>query len=142
MSKEGSSFCFVSQVDSCIVEALCFVVDPWINACWAAQQIAHRLVCAVVPLQLYAIIDNGGTRHLTSSTSTSSSLLTSTDPDAYEEHNMWNLMMGLFCHEHVGAFMESYSGRIALSWHFAFDLLCDKAEVHCAEARYLANIAL
>ena len=64
MSKEGSSFCFVSQVDSCIVEALCFVVDPWINACWAAQQIAHRLVCAVVPLQLYAIFDNGGTRHL------------------------------------------------------------------------------
>ena len=52
-----------------------------------------------------------------------------------------------FCHEHVGAFMEAYFddvvlGRIALSCHFALDLLCDKAAIHCAEARQLANSAL
>ena len=38
-----------------------------------------------------------------------------------------------FCLECVGAVMESYLdeavlGRIALSCHFALDLLCDKAE--------------
>ena len=32
----------------------------------------------------------------TSSTSTCSSLLTSPDPDEYDEHNMWNPMLGLF----------------------------------------------
>ena len=44
-------------------------------------------------LQLNALIDNGST---TSSTSTCSSLLTSPDPDEYDEHNMWNPMLGLF----------------------------------------------
>ena len=38
--------------------------------------------------------------------------------------------------------MKLSFGRITLSCHFAFDLHCDKAEVHCAEARFLANIAL
>ena len=32
----------------------------------------------------------------TSSASTCSSLLTSLDPDGYDEHKMWNLMLGLF----------------------------------------------
>ena len=39
---EGTSL--VPQVESCISEALCFVVDPWINACRAARLIAHRLL--------------------------------------------------------------------------------------------------
>ena len=44
---------------------------------------------------------------------------------------------------HVGAFIESYVdevvlGRIALSCHFALDMLCDKAEVHCDEARSIS----
>ena len=33
-------------------------------------------------------------------------------------------------------------GRIALSCHFALDLLCDTADSHCTEARCRANIAL
>ena len=54
-------------------------------------------------------------------------------------------MLGFSCHERVGAFMESYRdeivwGRIALSCHFALDLLCDKADVHCAEAHNRADI--
>ena len=71
----------------------------------------------------------------TSSISTFSSLLTSTDSDEYDEHNMWNPMFNLICLEYVGAVMESYLdeavlGRIALSCHFALDFLCDKAEFH------------
>ena len=51
----------------------------------------------------------------TSSTFTCSSLLTSPDPDEYDEHNM--------CHVQVDVFKEAYSdevdmGRIALSCHF------------------------
>ena len=83
----------------------------------------------------------------TSSTSTCSSLLTSPDPDEYDEHKMWNLMLGLvFCHEHVGSFMESYFdeivlGRIALSGHFALELLCDKAELYYSPMLSLAIAA-
>ena len=29
------------------------------------------------------------------------------DPDEHDEHNMWNPMLGLFCHVHVGVFMEA-----------------------------------
>ena len=71
----------------------------------------------------------------TSSTSTCLPLLTFSDSDEYDERNEWNLMLNLFCHEYVGAVMESYLdvavlGRIAPSCHFAFALLCDKAEFH------------
>ena len=63
------------------------------------------------------------------------SLLTSPDPDEDDEHNMWNPMLGLFCHVQVGVFVESFFnevvlGRSALSFHFALDLPCDKAESH------------
>ena len=52
-------------------------------------------------------------------------------------------MFELFCHEHVGAFMELYVDevvlvRIALSSHLELDILCDKAEVHCPEARFIS----
>ena len=68
-------------------------------------------------------------------TSTCSSLLTSVDSDEYDEHNMWNHMLCLSCYEYGCAVMESYLDeavlkRIALSCHFALDLLCDKAEEH------------
>ena len=47
-------------------------------------------------------------------------------------------MLGLLCRAHVGVFMEALLdevdlGTIALSCHFALDVLCDKAEVHCPE---------
>ena len=59
----------------------------------------------------------------TSPTFECSSLLTSPDPDEYDEHNMWNPMLGLSCHVQHGALMEAYfdevdMGRIALSCHF------------------------
>ena len=43
----------------------------------------------------------------TSSTFTCSSLLTSLDPDEYDEHDMRNPMLGLFCHVQVGVLMET-----------------------------------
>ena len=43
--------------------------------------------------------------------------------------------VGLFCHEHVDAFMEVYLdeadlGRIALSSHFVLGIVCDKTVIH------------
>ena len=64
--------------------------------------------------------------------------------------NMTNTICGIpcwdfFCREHVGTFMEAYFdevdlGRIALSCHFALDVLCDKAEVQCPEARSISAL--
>ena len=70
-----------------------------------------------------------------SPTSTCPSLLTFTDSDEYEEHNVWNPMLFFFCQEYVSAVVESYLdeavlGRIALCCHCALDLLCDKAAFH------------
>ena len=67
----------------------------------------------------------------TSSTFTCSSLLTSQDPDKCDEHNIWNPMLELLCHTHLGISMEALfdeegMGRITLSCHFALDILCDK----------------
>ena len=68
---------------------------------------------------------------------TCSSLLTSLSPDDYDEHNMWNPMLGLFCHVHVGAIMELYLDeadlvKITLSFHFALDVLCEN-ETLCVQ---------
>ena len=46
-------------------------------------------------------------------------------------------MLELLFHVQVGAFMVAYFEgvdlvRIALSCHFALDVLCDKAEAHCS----------
>ena len=70
-------------------------------------------------------------------------LLTFPDSDECDEHNVWNPMLNLFCQEYVGEPTESYLdeavlGRIALSCHFALDLLCESN----AEARYRGIIAL
>ena len=50
----------------------------------------------------------------TSSTFTCSSLLTSPGPDEHDGHNMWNPMLGLFCHEQVGSRMEAYFEEVDL----------------------------
>ena len=55
----------------------------------------------------------------------------SSDSDEYDEHNMWNSMLELLCHEHIDAFTVAYLedvvlGRIALTCHFALGSLCDK----------------
>ena len=70
--------------------------------------------------------------------SDTSSTLTSSDPDELVEHNVWNPMLGLFCHADVGIFMEASAdekvlGRIALSCHSAVDILCDKSGTRCAQ---------
>ena len=60
---------------------------------------------------------------------------TPSDSVACDEHNIWNPVLELLFHVHVGAFMEAYFDEadlviIAHSCHFALDVLCDKAEVH------------
>ena len=80
-----------------------------------------------------------------SSTSTRSSLLPSRDSGDYYEHNVWNPMLGLLCDVQVSVLVEScfdeaVLGRIVLSCHCALDLLCDKADVHWAEAHHRDDI--
>ena len=60
-----------------------------------------------------------------------SSTLTSSDPDENDGHNIRNPMLELLCHTHSGLLMEALFdeedlGRIALSFHFALDIFCDK----------------
>ena len=67
----------------------------------------------------------------TSSTFTCSSLLTSPDPDEYDEHNMWNPTLGLFCHVDIGVINsevldDDSMGKIEMSCHFAVDIQCGK----------------
>ena len=54
--------------------------------------------------------------------------------DDYFEHNMWNPLLELLFLEHVNGIVDSYLvdvdlAKIALSYHFALDLLCLKEEV-------------
>ena len=55
------------------------------------------------------------------------------DSDDPAEHNMCNPMLELFCHAEIGILMEPLADEvvlamIALSCHFALDILCDKSE--------------
>ena len=61
---------------------------------------------------------------------------TSWDLVDFNEHNIWNPVLELLFHVQIGTFMESHFddvdlGRIALSCHFALDVLSDKAVVRC-----------
>ena len=63
--------------------------------------------------------------------SNTSSTLSSSKSNEYHEHNIWNPMLELLCHIHISISMEALlcdedMGRIALSCHFALDVLCDK----------------
>ena len=67
-----------------------------------------------------------------------SSTPTSSDSVDLDEHKIWNPVLELPFHVHVGVFMVAYFDeldlkRIALSCHFALGILCDKAEVHCPD---------
>ena len=62
---------------------------------------------------------------------TSSSSSTSSNFYDEKEHNMWNPLLELFFHMQIGQCMASLvdevsTARIALSCHFALDILCDK----------------
>ena len=63
--------------------------------------------------------------------SDTSSTLSSSESNEYHEHNIWNPRLELLLHTHVGISMEALfceedMGRIALSCHFALDVLCDQ----------------
>ena len=65
---------------------------------------------------------------LSASASTSSSI------DDYSEHNLWNPLLELLFLKHVNGIVDSYlmnldPTKIALSCHFALDVLCYKEEV-------------
>ena len=69
----------------------------------------------------------------TSSTCTSSSVSSSSSCYDVNEHNMWNPLLELFCHEQVGLRMATLAdkvatARVALSCHFALHPLCDKSD--------------
>ena len=91
---------------------------------WQTEGIVQRTHCLVLFGSVDSDVSDGSD---TSSTSTCSSLCTTWEPDEYDHHNMWNLVLGLFCHVQVGVVVESCSDevvlvRIALSCHFALDL--------------------
>ena len=57
------------------------------------------------------------------------------DPNELAEHNMWNPMLELFCHADMEALADDMVlGILALTCHFALDILCDKSETQeCAD---------
>ena len=65
---------------------------------------------------------------LTMYVSDTSSTLTFSNSDEFDEHTIWNPMLGLLCHAHVGVSLEQLCDdedleKIALSCHFALDVL-------------------
>ena len=67
--------------------------------------------------------------------SDASSVSTASDSVDFDAHNIWNPIMELLFHVQIGGIfmicMEEIDlARIALSCHFALDLLCDKAGTH------------
>ena len=68
----------------------------------------------------------------------SSSASTASNIDDYSEHNMWNPLLELLFLEHVNGIVGSYLvdldlAKIALSCHFALDLLCYTEEMFVFE---------
>ena len=79
--------------------------------------------------------------------SNTSSIFTSSGSVDFNEHNIWNPVLELLFHVQVGhswkhISMKSNLVRIALSCHFALDVLCDKVEVHCPDARSIRHYCL
>ena len=67
---------------------------------------------------------------------TCSSSLTTPDQDEFDEHNMWNPTLGLFCHVDMGVCMgavfdDESLRMIALSCHCALDISCSKEVCGC-----------
>ena len=75
-------------------------------------------------------------RGWTSSTSPARRCLPLRTPVNYDDHNMWNPMLGLLCHVQAGVLMDPYLDEAC---HFALDQLCDNADVPRAKARDRAN---
>ena len=64
-----------------------------------------------------------------------SSVTTASDSLDVDAHNIWNPMMMLLFHVQIGSIFEVFMedidlARIALSCHFALDVLCDKPGTH------------
>ena len=67
--------------------------------------------------------------------SDASSVSAASDSVDFVAHNIWNPMMELLFHVQIGGIFEIFVeeidlARVALSCHFALDLLCDKAGTH------------
>ena len=108
--------------------------EPYFSKCVTSRLMSLRkmptpvdLCCLAQPMQTPPFFSGSSWSTTdepdTASTFTCSSLLTSPDPDVYDEHNMWNPMLGLFCCVKIGVFLEAYveevdMGRTALSYHF------------------------
>ena len=87
--------------------------------------------------------------------SENSSTLTSSNPDEFDEHNNWNIILGLVPYwdssvmAHIDLSMEALFdeedlGRIALSCNFALDVFCDNKErdTLCKMALDVASLLL
>ena len=91
---------------------LCYVIA---NKCLASRLLSllemsmHLVLCHFGPVDTDVSFKSGRSwlameRSDTSSTCACSSLLTSSDPEEYDEHDMWNPMLGLRADEFMEAF--------------------------------------
>ena len=90
--------------------------------------------CVSLALSLLFLLslDHCFSQHVMVPISSSASTISSIDDSS--EHNMWNPLLELLFLERVNGIVDSYLvdldlARIALSCHFALDLLCYKEEV-------------
>ena len=67
--------------------------------------------------------------------SDASPVSTASDPVDFDAHNIWNRMMDLLFHVLISGTFERFVeeidlARIALSYHFTLDVLCDGEGAH------------
>ena len=69
----------------------------------------------------------------TSSTSACSWLVTSPDPGDYDDHNMWDSMLGLLCHVRTGVFMDSHLDEAVLEESHFLAILRLSKRIHSSD---------
>ena len=129
-SKTFGDMGFATSGAWCTCPVLCFPEDP----CPSWSALLDYVVCLAQSTRtcfLHFPLSLSGRSAVTVDFSDTSS-------DEQEEHNAWNPMLELVCHAHIGMHLEvlvgeKELGRIALSCHFALDILCDKSGVRCAQ---------
>ena len=96
---------------------------------------AHRFGISLIPF-FSRSAPHSAWLYLTSAMeSLTSCVSTASSSEESSTHNMWNPMMELPLHVQIGGILELFVeeidlARIALSCHFARDVLCDKESVH------------
>ena len=96
----------------------CVQCAPYVCSCHVFHLLSAFCFCFLWSLLSQQVMDR-----LSSSTSTASNI------DDYSEHNTWNPLLELVFLEHVNGIVDSYLedidlAKIALSCHFALELLC------------------